>query len=108
VPFWPDAAWRDVVFGVRDDRRDRLLALGRRPAELDKPPDPSSLDADPRPDWYLLWYFAVLALIPPSLETVRHPRARSSSARSCFSVPSCPTRASAARGDGPGRSAWWS
>ena len=26
------------------------------------------LQADPRPDWYLLWYFAVLALIPPQIE----------------------------------------
>jgi ubiquinol-cytochrome c reductase cytochrome b subunit len=26
------------------------------------------LSADPRPDWYLLWYFAVLALIPPRIE----------------------------------------
>jgi ubiquinol-cytochrome c reductase cytochrome b subunit len=70
VPFWPDAAWRDVVFGACMVATVVLLAIIVGPPELGRPPDPSILQADPRPDWYLLWYFAVLALAPTHLENV--------------------------------------
>jgi ubiquinol-cytochrome c reductase cytochrome b subunit len=70
VPFWPDAAWRDVVFGACMVATVVLLAIIVGPPELGRPPDPSILQADPRPDWYFLWYFAVLALAPEHLENV--------------------------------------
>ena len=69
VPFWPDGAWRDFVVGTILIVVIALCAICFGPPALDKPPDPSILQADPRPDWYLLWYFAVLALIPPALES---------------------------------------
>jgi len=68
-PFWPDAVWRDVVFGVGMIVLLVVLAVVVGPPHLGGEPNPSSLKVYPRPDWYFLWYFAVLALLPPSLET---------------------------------------
>ncbi|MGI8858027.1 MAG: cytochrome b N-terminal domain-containing protein [Thermomicrobiales bacterium] len=69
VPFWPDAAWRDAVFSVMIIVVIVLLAVTIGPKELGKQPDPSIIDAYPRPDWYFLWYFGVLALLPKGTES---------------------------------------
>lgn len=70
VPFWPDAAWRDAVFAVAVGAIVVLLAVFVGAPELGERADPTVMDANPRPDWYFLWYFALLSLTPPNLEDV--------------------------------------
>jgi len=67
-PFWPDVAWRDVAFGVLVVAAVVTLAAVFGPPAIGKPPDPTIVNANPRPDWYFLWYFAVLALLPHGSE----------------------------------------
>jgi ubiquinol-cytochrome c reductase cytochrome b subunit len=67
-PFWPEAAWRDVVFGAGLIVSLFLMALILGPPELKGPPNPTNVDAYPRPEWYFLWYFALFALMPSQLE----------------------------------------
>jgi ubiquinol-cytochrome c reductase cytochrome b subunit len=68
VPFWPTVVLRDFVFAIGVVLVVLLLAWVVGPPELDNPPDPSLINAHPRPDWYFWWLFALLALLPHALE----------------------------------------
>jgi ubiquinol-cytochrome c reductase cytochrome b subunit len=70
IPFWPDAAWRDVVVSAVIVAGVVALAALFGAPDLGKPPDPTIVVADPRPDWYFIGYFALLALIPPATEAL--------------------------------------
>lgn len=69
VPFWPDVAWKDVVFSVVTLAVIIFLSVYFGPQDLGGPPDPTSVEVTPKPDWYLLWIFAMLALMPHALES---------------------------------------
>ncbi|HYW35968.1 MAG TPA: cytochrome b N-terminal domain-containing protein [Balneolaceae bacterium] len=68
VPFFPDAAWRDVVFSFLVLVAIILLAIFAAAPKLGGPPDPTAIDVVPRPDWYLTWIFALYALMPFGIE----------------------------------------
>jgi ubiquinol-cytochrome c reductase cytochrome b subunit len=69
VPFVPYAVWKDIAFsGVL------LLAIGAcaliiGPFGPSGPPDPTIIQTAPRPDFFFLWLYALLSLLPPSAET---------------------------------------
>ena len=69
VPFWPDAAWRDMAFGLLVVVIILILAVFVGPPKIGTPPNPANINSNPRPDWYLLWIFALFALMPRGIES---------------------------------------
>lgn len=69
VPFWPDAAWRDTMFGALVILAIVALAVLVGPPLLNTPPDPSHIDTQPIPDWYMVPFFSLFALMPPAIES---------------------------------------
>jgi ubiquinol-cytochrome c reductase cytochrome b subunit len=70
VRYWPDSAWREVVAALAVVVVVMALAWLVGPKGPGLPPDPATVAADPRPDWYLRWYYALLFLKPPGTETL--------------------------------------
>jgi ubiquinol-cytochrome c reductase cytochrome b subunit len=70
IPFYPDAAYRDAIVAAVAVIAVVVLAVVVGAPALGKPADPTVVVADPRPDWYFLGYFALLALIPPGAESL--------------------------------------
>jgi ubiquinol-cytochrome c reductase cytochrome b subunit len=69
IPFWPYAAWRDVLFSAITIITIVVLAVVIGPPVLGKQPDPSMVYTTPEPDWYLLWIYALFALMPTAIES---------------------------------------
>jgi ubiquinol-cytochrome c reductase cytochrome b subunit len=67
-PYFPDAAWHEIAFAVLLVCVIVFLAAVAGPPPLDNPPNPANVNAYPCPDWYLLWYYALLALLRPAFE----------------------------------------
>ena len=63
-PYWPDVAWRDAVTGAALLTVILALAWFVGPPEVTAPPDPTAVQVIPKPDWYFLWYYAFLTVIP--------------------------------------------
>src|SRR5580698_963165 len=69
IPFVPDAAWKDAVFAAAILLAIMACAYWFGPFGPTGQPDPTIIQTAPRPDFAFLWIYAVLAYLPPSLET---------------------------------------
>jgi len=69
VPFWPDAAWRDTLFGALVIIAIVALAILIGPPALNAPPNPAFIHTTPAPDWYMIPFFSLFALMPPAIES---------------------------------------
>jgi ubiquinol-cytochrome c reductase cytochrome b subunit len=69
IAFVPDAAWKDAVFAAAIMLSVIACALLFGPFGPTGQPDPTIIQTAPKPDFAFLWIYAVLAYLPPSLET---------------------------------------
>jgi ubiquinol-cytochrome c reductase cytochrome b subunit len=69
IPFVPDAAWKDAVFAAAIMFAVMACAFFFGPFGPGGPPDPTIIQTVPKPDVAFLWIYAVLAFLPPSIET---------------------------------------
>jgi ubiquinol-cytochrome c reductase cytochrome b subunit len=69
IPFVPDGAWKDAIFAVAIMLSVIACALFFGPFGPSGQPDPTIIQTAPKPDFAFLWIYAVLAYLPPNLET---------------------------------------
>jgi len=69
VPFVPVAVWKDIFFSGFILLSIAACAAILGPFGPGGAPDPTIIQTAPRPDFFFLWLYAVLSLLPPSLET---------------------------------------
>ena len=69
VRFFPDAFRKDLIFSGLIIIALVLCAAIAGPIGPKGQPDPTVVQAIPRPDFFFLWSFAALALLPAKLET---------------------------------------
>ena len=68
-PFVPYAVWKDMFFAAFILVAVAACALYFGPFGPTGRPDPTIIQTVPKPDYFFLWLYALLSLLPPSLET---------------------------------------
>src|SRR6185369_694172 len=68
-PFVPYAVWKDIFFSGVILLAIIACAFLFGPFGPSGQPDPAIIQTVPRPDFFFLWIYAVLAFLPPAVET---------------------------------------
>jgi ubiquinol-cytochrome c reductase cytochrome b subunit len=69
MPFVPNGIWKDAIFSGAILLAIAACALYFGPFGPSGQPDPRIIQTAPRPDFFFLWLYALLSLLPPALET---------------------------------------
>ena len=69
VPFVPDAVWKDMFFAATIIVSVMACAAYFGPFGPSGYPDPTIVQTIPKPDFFFLWIYALLAMLPPAMET---------------------------------------
>jgi ubiquinol-cytochrome c reductase cytochrome b subunit len=69
VPFVPYGIWKDAIFSGVILLAIAVCALYFGPFGPSGQPDPRVIQTAPRPDFFFLWLYALLSLLPPAMET---------------------------------------
>jgi ubiquinol-cytochrome c reductase cytochrome b subunit len=69
-PYYPDGTWREAVVAAGVAAIVVVLALVTGPVGPGPVPDPTDVEAVPKPDWFFLWYYTLVWLKPPRFETL--------------------------------------
>ena len=69
APFVPYAVWKDLFFAACVLLAVAACAVYFGPFGPTGRPDPTIIQTVPKPDYFFLWLYALLSLLPPSLET---------------------------------------
>ncbi len=69
MPFVPNGIWKDAIFSGVILLAIAGCALYFGPFGPSGQPDPRIIQTVPRPDFFFLWLYALLSLLPPAMET---------------------------------------
>jgi ubiquinol-cytochrome c reductase cytochrome b subunit len=69
IAFVPGAIWKDLMFAAAIVCAVVICAVLFGPIGPGGPPDPTIIQTVPKPDYFFLWIYSGLALLPPQLET---------------------------------------
>jgi len=69
APFVPYAVWKDLFFAAFILLAVAACAVYFGPFGPTGRPDPTIIQTVPKPDYFFLWLYALLSLLPPSMET---------------------------------------
>jgi ubiquinol-cytochrome c reductase cytochrome b subunit len=69
IPFVPQAVWKDMFFSAAIICSVMACAAYFGPFGPSGYPDPTIIETIPKPDFFFRWLYAMLALLPPAIET---------------------------------------